>query len=52
MISVVNMRLIVKVSVFEKVEVTKTHCLEDTMPVQMTSVPIDVSNCSDSVILS
>ena len=50
MTSIANMKLIVKVSILEKVEVTIAHCLEDHKLMWSTSMPSVVSNHSDSVI--
>lgn len=52
MTSIANIIVIVKVSVYEKVELTKSH-LENSTPVQhLKSLPSDVCNPSDSAILS
>ena len=50
MTSIANMKLIVKVYILEKVEVTIAHCLEDHTLMWSTSMPAVVSNHSDSVI--
>lgn len=52
MTSIANIIVIVKVSVYEKVELTKRHS-ENSTPVQhLKSAPSDVCNSSDSAILS
>ena len=52
MTSIANIIVVVKVSVYEKAELTKRHS-ENSTPVQhLKSAPSDVCNSSDSAILS
>ena len=53
MISIANLRLLVEVSIFEKVKVTnvKLFTYAYPTPVRLTSAPTVVSNLSDSAIL-
>ena len=53
MISIANLRLLVEVSIFEKVKVAnaKLFTYAYPTPVRLTSAPTVVSNLSDSAIL-